>query len=580
MTNRLVKESKATYTPGVRPKPGRAAYCITTTRQVQETVQVAAPVYGYLTVTNPDPLFGTVSNTLQYTVSPGSYRSVTRTEATTVCFPEIPGVEGFDGYVAINNLVGWNAGAGSINSQAGDLLASFQFPASVSGAICGLAASASIDFNAVQHGIYATTDEIAIYESGRRVFTSQHRPSDKPLLQIRRHGNRVSYQIGNDRYDSLEASSGTKVLLGVLYAAGDNIESPVLAALDALSSGEGLRLQGTATLGGGTSTGQVGLSSAGALGIKGSALVFDATRGDGAAPIVEVAGLQGFTPFGMGGTGSTIYIDSCYSEIPVRMRASESGNHAGVNRSRSALDFVCVGLETPDPLSYNMVEPLLVNARYSAPIELLSVVYERLDVGMVFDLLMSLDTTLFEGLFLQETFSVSVLLEQILRERLTVSDDVRSARQLALQYASNLASGGVARYQGFDFQGFARVGLDAYAYRADGVYRIGADGDDGRALQALVDFGTEDFGTSQLKRGDTLYLGLATDGEVVAQLSVDGDRDYTYRVQGQAPTLRAELGRGLTSKLWQLRLQVTDATEVDLDGVEWIVATSARKLTR
>ncbi|MNF00020.1 hypothetical protein D3C80_1987760 [compost metagenome] len=76
-----------------------------------------------------------------------------------------------------------------------------------------------------------------------------------------------------------------------------------------------------------------------------------------------------------------------------------------------------------------------------------------------------------------------------------------------------------------------------------------------------------------------MYLGLDTDGEAVVTLRNDGV-DRAYRVIPRGPLMRADAARGVTGRQWNLTLEVVDATELTLDGVEQLVAVATRRWTR
>ena len=146
-----------------------------------------------------------------------------------------------------------------------------------------------------------------------------------------------------------------------------------------------------------------------------------------------------------------------------------------------------------------------------------------------------------------------------------------------LQYATNLLTGAVTRYVGFEFDGFCRVGMETFAFRSDGLYRIGGSSDAGQAINMLIDFANEDLGTTQSKRVGNLFLGLETDGDVAVRMTGDDERENTYRAYKRRSEFRADLARGVKSRHWSMRLEVTNATEAQLDNIEWVVSANGRR---
>lgn len=77
------------------------------------------------------------------------------------------------------------------------------------------------------------------------------------------------------------------------------------------------------------------------------------------------------------------------------------------------------------------------------------------------------------------------------------SDEATSVRGELLQYATNILTGAVTRYSGFGFAGFCAVGMDTYGWKTDGLYKVGAETDNGALISAIIDFAASDFDTTQ-----------------------------------------------------------------------------------
>lgn len=159
------------------------------------------------------------------------------------------------------------------------------------------------------------------------------------------------------------------------------------------------------------------------------------------------------------------------------------------------------------------------------------------------------------------------------------TDAATAAAQALLQYATNLQTGAVGRYEGFDFSGFCNVGMVSYGWKSDGLYVIGGDTDQGTPMQAAVDFPAEDLNTGVHKRLTSIYLGLATDGQVFLRMVDDNERQVTYRALPRSNEYRADIQKKASSRYWRLRLELVDPTYATLDTVEWWLNTTGRRLT-
>lgn len=584
MTNRLTKQSITTYVPAVPAVVGHKAYC--TTQTVDSLVWVdntSSFTYQWQVTANDTVNLGSgytsadIGKTAYTTIRTGQVYSTTKKIEKTVCYPEVKSSPGKDASVTVDNQLGWNAGARSIAAIDGNFMASFDFATSPVGVLCGLGSEqATIGaFNDIEHAFYADDSRLRIYEAGALVYTSSLTPRDAPHLSIVRYGETVQYLInGASVYTSGKSSRGQKILLAALYCAGDTVDNPALSQIYSLSSSDGFDMGGSAGTGS-ASVSQLGASISTELG--GSAFISN-QAGTAAPPVIDVSAVTVLMPFVMSGLDSGVTVFEMAASLPLNMIAAEDEYSSG----RATITLEASGFELGgSELEDNIFDGLGLYQRYTAPALAFSLIREQLTIGSTFDVMLMIEGgSIFEGLIMQEDFTVSLLLSQMLREGLTITDDARHTRQLALQYATNLATGAVTRYSGYDFKGFLQVDLDSYAYRPDGVYRIGGQTDNGEALQALIDFAADDFGSGATKRGESIYFGLTTDGQAVAKVTQDNGQQYVYRIEGQSPTMRARLGRGLDSKLWRLRLEVSDATDLQLDSIEWLIAASSRRLTR
>lgn len=148
-----------------------------------------------------------------------------------------------------------------------------------------------------------------------------------------------------------------------------------------------------------------------------------------------------------------------------------------------------------------------------------------------------------------------------------------------IQYATNTLTGAITRYTGFDFMAMTITPYGSFGVREDGVYRLGRGGDDGEGVDIAVDFGANQFGTNRSKRMEAIYFGLTTDGDVLAVVKADDGAELSYRVVNREPMMRAVTAKGVEGKSWRLSLKVYEATQAELDSVEFLVGASVRRLS-
>lgn len=158
-----------------------------------------------------------------------------------------------------------------------------------------------------------------------------------------------------------------------------------------------------------------------------------------------------------------------------------------------------------------------------------------------------------------------------------VTDQTLDGGAAVRQVASNTLTAAATTYKGFDFLSLHNLGrMGSYAVRADGVYRVAGGG----LVSAMVDTGSSSFGGYAPKRLEAIYIGMRTDGEVIAVVQAEDESDRTYRVIQRPDYMRVSPAKGESSKTWRLRLELTDAQEGDVDIIQFVVSEQARRWSR
>lgn len=571
MSNRLTKRSKTNYVPAVPAVPARPAYCVTTSGDTVRYVRIEslsssgvqiAPGYSIVILSHVDYTGKTITDGFLIPI-------VVHNAPVTTCYPAVAGIPGKEAKPGTDNQVGWNSGAKSTNPVSGDFDYTFFVPAVPSGAIiCGLASESSAvgQFNAIEHGIYTAGTSIKFYELGVEKYTFQASPQSSPFLRIRRIAGVVTATVGSQSYKSGSRSIGTKSIAAALYAAGDYVDSPAITRVFSGSSRAALSLGNEAP------------SSHSASLLGGSASGTDA--GTGGEPEIGLDGVVTVFDLSMAGLDHSVFSDPGVDSADVSPGLNSSEEFiAGV---RFVLDGPDAnGADTDQLLEASIAEGLIPRSSVAFTPMLFATITESLTVGAVLDLLVGIDARLFEVLALPTSASANMVLQAILRSALSLSDFSSKARNEALQYATNIATGAVTRYSGFGFNSFCRVGTDLWATRSDGLYKVGGSTDNGEFLSYLIDFAADDQGSPRTKRLENIFFGISTDGYTYARLRDDFGREQTYRLtQRDSSEARIDPAKGASSRFWQLRLEGQDATYAEIDNIEWVAATGARRTKR
>lgn len=150
------------------------------------------------------------------------------TSGCLVC-PELPAVVGHPSYYEQQAIIGWNAGANSVDQVDGDLHTVFTMPAGTVGAVVGLKSVRTKQTlpGAVEHGWYFQSvggvDMAQVIELGA-VKTPIMERLDTDVFEIRRTNDIVQFFMNNvEQWRSKTPSYGPKIVNACLYASGDAV---------------------------------------------------------------------------------------------------------------------------------------------------------------------------------------------------------------------------------------------------------------------------------------------------------------------------------------------------------------------
>lgn len=562
------------------------------------------------------------------------YAIVYSTREITTCYPAIPEVPAQASKVSVNSQVGWNASARSVRAVVGNIRAEFVFPVNPVGVACGLGNGlAANQLAGIEHGFYCVGGQIRVIESGVNKADVPVSPNGQPVLRILRNElGTVTYLVDDWSYTSSVTSFGAKYLQASLYAAGDFVDSPLLSSYgditgtssfgwetsvaadvvsgddvfgwaadpvymtddanvafvigqskfgwkaDPLALAYFVDLQFTPQRFGWSTVNNAATVGDAPIKLKAMGADRPYTYGNAIVPGVVISADAGFPtvessvgtatlPVYTGGTSLTGGVMSGGAVFELRTRAADRP-YADASAVVPVLTFA---YDFPEPdgriEAYNIA---LVDSYLTDPI-LYAFISEGVNIGMSVDIAIWITADLAEFLAIADEMSPAMIIEALLRSGFNVSDNLVRAKQVALQYATNIATGGVTRYDNFEFTSFCTVGQMTYGVRSDGLYRIGdADTDDGELIDALVDFGADDLDSDMRKRIDTVFVGLATDGQLYLRMTDENGQELNHKLIYNTEDMhRFGFAKGRDSRFWTLRCEIADASRAELDTVKW-----------
>ena len=155
-----------------------------------------------------------------------------------------------------------------------------------------------------------------------------------------------------------------------------------------------------------------------------------------------------------------------------------------------------------------------------------------------------------------------------------------SLDDLVSVWVANAATAAHSRYAQYGFNSFARFGGKHYGCKSDGIYELNGDLDGTSPIKWTVTMPEMDFGTSNLKRFESIYVGMRASGQIVLKVVQDKNNIYHYDVipsGNDARASRAILGRGLIGRYWQFEL-ASDTNRAELESIDYSMAITSRRV--
>lgn len=138
-----------------------------------------------------------------------------------------------------------------------------------------------------------------------------------------------------------------------------------------------------------------------------------------------------------------------------------------------------------------------------------------------------------------------------------------------------------SQYTGYNFNSIS----GNLAANSTNIYLIGeADDDAGTDIDAYFTTGLLDFGSNQLKTIPEAYVGYTTDGRILLKVRTSQSGANTedwYEVTNTYATeheSRFTIGRGLSSKYFQWKVENVDGADFDIDTITFFPAIFKRRL--
>lgn len=556
----------------------------------------------------------------------------------------VPGRPAIPRQVSYLPTSGWNGGGRSIAGFSGDGYVAFDLSPGCLGAVVGLNnGTDTTSPGDCSHAFYVNSVGTYIMERGVQVLNLGQTHAANKRYRIERRRGQVEYKInGVTVYTSLVPSTGHVYLDAALYATGDYVDNPAIGPMQAASASTSVGVEaaivvpagGIARVGVTTrALGRAGdtyygkartalgveaeatghnvntalaatalgvevtgrATTAGVFGVLAAVTGFAAhaptsrvaaeykgrpsLESYGGFPEVTFSSVDGLLPLVTGAaTGITGGIGGVDGVLPAADAVAAEGSYAFVRGEITGAPTVFSYAPLFDSNSVVFIEPILLAERWHVEITALATFRSVLQIGDAVELELILEQGFEWFDFLMAHSSVQELGDKDLSwaDALAITSQGSTAAAGA-QYATNVATGALSRYAGYDYLAVADTLRGSFGIRPDGIYRLGVAG---APVDGHVDFGANDLGERMPKRIEALFFGLTTDGEVFAVMQGDDGRKRTYRVTRREPYMRTNIAQGVAAKHWHLRLELFDATEAELQEVEFVASATTRRWTK
>lgn len=514
--------------------------------------------------------------------------------------PATPRQDYVAGQVIVNNNLGWNARARSVAAFDYSGTASFKVPESAIGAIVGLSdLHYPTGYADIKHGFYASHGKYRVMEEGvgKTSFASY---TGDDVFEVRRVGERVEYFVDDSPvYSSDALTDATLMLVAALYSAGDTVDSP---AINGLSAGA-LALPTMAMLGadralagGNLTLPAVVLSGREAMRVDLALPAFMMTGADRPYSEGRVV-LPSFTVEGSAGAITPAYaIGDLALPVIQLVGGGMSGEIGGGDVTLPA--FLALGADRPYADGRLTLPAVSVwGHAYEGPS--FASLYSGAGVSAEFSGERTLTVVFSEGMKAASIFSATRLIDGDIKETVRAVLTLSGQRDITANavvviypgqvveqgsvsdtWAVNLENLGSTRYEGFNFNSFAKIGDSYFGCRADGIYQLDGDTDSGEPIQAMVSFGKQSFGTSALKRISNAYVGVSSAGRMFLRVIAEGEA-YTYAARSADENLqvqRIDTGKGLRVNYLEFELYNEDGNDFELASVEFAVLPMSRRI--
>lgn len=192
--------------------------------------------------------------------------------------------------------------------------------------------------------------------------------------------------------------------------------------------------------------------------------------------------------------------------------------------------------------------------------------------------------TVFDTVQVSDATTQYLVTSVLLADVVNVSDALTAPDSGAAAWVCNTETGAVSKFGNYSFNSMAQLGNNIVMAGPDGLYVMGGDLDVAEAIDARLETGFMELGSTAHTRTENVYigyeggkmgLGVETYGE-----GLGGNRTYKAELRpGAAPvTTRVVMPKGLVSRNWRFTFSNVDGSYFNVSKIEVSVADTKRRV--
>lgn len=234
-----------------------------------------------------------------------------------------------------------------------------------------------------------------------------------------------------------------------------------------------------------------------------------------------------------------------------------------------------------DP-SYVMMYTHLLNTSPIRPYLLIAVVMDSTGaITTAMGIARLEDGALDTAAVLGSSASLTSVLAAIMQTQVLLGADVPLFEQSSQVWTVSLAEDrATSTFENYGFNSFGVIGGKAFGAKADGLFLLEGDTDDGLPIQASVSYGAQDFGTKTDKRMVSAYVGASSTGKLYLKIIAQGT-EYLYAARDSSEDIqqqRFDVGRGLAGTYFTFELFNKNGGDFEIDSVTFVAADFKRRI--